>query len=556
MPIKIEGGGSMKDKDKTKEHLIEEVLREMPDAVMLTDKEGIIQQWAGKSERIFGYNADEAVGKPFHFFYRPDIKEKAIADLVCAIQEIGEFFDVIPCLRKDGTEMPVEARAKTVYDQEGNPVGLIGINKDLTRHRRMMARLGRYFSKLEEQVGKRTAELKAANEQLQKEEEKYRSLVEQNLDGIYIVQGNSFKFANKKFLDMLGYTWEELQAINLWDTIAPESMGFFRERNQRKERGEKVPEQYEFRIVRKDGSVLDVEVHVREIEYEGQKSYQGCIRDITERKQSEKALLKTEKKLQGLIKHLPEGVCLLDEEHHLALANPAAQEYLSVLAKVAVGEVVSHIGGHAVEEVLATENGRLYEIRIEEPSKRIFEVGARPITEEATGTGWVVMIREVTQQREIQEKAGQQDRLAAVGQLAAGIAHDFNNMLTVMMGSAQILEMKPDIPDYAKEDLKSIFSQGQRAAQLIRQVLDFSRKTVAQKQRVNLIPFLKETVELLERALPETIRITTDFKGMDFIVEANLTQLQQVLTNLSVNARDACWRRAAKWSFASPVEAG
>ena len=141
--------------------------------------------------------------------------------------------------------------------------------------------------------------------------------------------------------------------------------------------------------------------------------------------------------------------------------------------------------------------------------------------------------------RESEERAQQQDKLASVGQLAAGIAHDFNNMLTVMMGNAQLLEMSSDIPDSAKKNLGSIVSQGRRAAQLIQQILDFSRKSVVQRQSVDLVPFLKETVKLLERTLPENIRIVSDFGEGEFIVEASLTQLQQVITNLAVNAQHA-----------------
>ena len=94
---------------------------------------------------------------------------------------------------------------------------------------------------------------------------------------------------------MLGYTLEELKTVDALDTMAPEDIGFFRDRRQRKERGEAVPEQYEFKIVRKDGSILDVETHVREIVYEGHLAFQGCIRDITERKQMEQQLVQTER---------------------------------------------------------------------------------------------------------------------------------------------------------------------------------------------------------------------------------------------------------------------
>ena len=138
-----------------------------------------------------------------------------------------------------------------------------------------------------------------------------------------------------------------------------------------------------------------------------------------------------------------------------------------------------------------------------------------------------------------QKQMHQQERLAAVGQLAAGIAHDFNNMLSVIMGLAQILDRQENVPDAIKKDARVIFSQGERAAQLIRQILDFSRQTEADRQPMDLAPFLKEIGKLLDRTLPETIRVQVVCSGETFHVEGNLTQLQQVITNLAVNARDA-----------------
>lgn len=138
-----------------------------------------------------------------------------------------------------------------------------------------------------------------------------------------------------------------------------------------------------------------------------------------------------------------------------------------------------------------------------------------------------------------QKQILRQERLAAVGQLTAGIAHDFNNLLTVMNGFAQLLKVSEDTPDSIKDMLGTISSQGERAAQLIRQILDFSRTAVAETQTANLVPVLKEVVKLFDRTLSETIEIKTKFGKEDYLVDINLTQFYQVMTNLSVNAKDA-----------------
>ena len=150
-------------------HLSDRILEQMPDAILFMDGEGTIQRWTGKAERIFGYPADEAVGRPFHFLFRPDVRERATADFIDAIQMADEFFGEIPCSRKDGSEAPVEMTASKICDRNGRPIGLVGIGKDLTGRKRQRKTLGKYQNALEQQAEKRTSALRAANERLQME---------------------------------------------------------------------------------------------------------------------------------------------------------------------------------------------------------------------------------------------------------------------------------------------------------------------------------------------------------------------------------------------------
>jgi signal transduction histidine kinase len=133
----------------------------------------------------------------------------------------------------------------------------------------------------------------------------------------------------------------------------------------------------------------------------------------------------------------------------------------------------------------------------------------------------------------------QQERLAAVGQLAAGIAHDFNNILTTMLGYAELLRMSPDIPEAVQADLEKIVASGQRAAYLVRQILDFSHKSIRRPKQLDLGPFIKEIVKFLEQTLPETIQLSLEIEPGDYLIEADPIQIQQMLTNLVLNAKDA-----------------
>ena len=141
--------------------------------------------------------------------------------------------------------------------------------------------------------------------------------------------------------------------------------------------------------------------------------------------------------------------------------------------------------------------------------------------------------------KETQEKIVQQERLAAVGQLAAGIAHDFNNILTSILGFAELLQMSPDTPPLIRADLTHIVASGQRAAHLVRQILDFTRKSIRRPQPLELTPFVKEIVKFLGRTIPENIELNLEIEPGVYLVEVDPAQFQQMLTNLVLNARDA-----------------
>jgi two-component system cell cycle sensor histidine kinase/response regulator CckA len=156
----------------------------------------------------------------------------------------------------------------------------------------------------------------------------------------------------------------------------------------------------------------------------------------------------------------------------------------------------------------------------------------------------VLVIRDVTQEREIQQRAQQQEHLAALGQLAAGIAHDFNNIMAVIVLYARITSRNQSLPDNARKRLEIIAQQAEQATNLIQQILDFSRRSVLERRPVDLLSLVKEQVKLLERTLPEDVEIDLIYEADDqatslFVVNADPTRVQQMIMNLAVNARDA-----------------
>jgi PAS domain S-box-containing protein len=247
--------------------------------------------------------------------------------------------------------------------------------------------------------------------------------------------------------------------------------------------------------------------------------------------------------VQQIIETVPDGMIMLDADKRILLTNPTAEEFLPLLTEATVGEVLLELGGRQFDELLKppAEGTHSHEVKIKQPQFHIFEIEPQRIEGGLETGGWVVVLRDVTEERLAQERAQQQQRMAAVGQLAAGIAHDFNNILTSIIGFAELMRSDEILSHTSMRDVEQIIRQGHRAANLIRQILDFSRKSIIERRTINLTSFLKETVKLLERTIPENIRIVLDMQLGDrtCLLNADLTQIQQALTNLAVNARDA-----------------
>ncbi len=249
-----------------------------------------------------------------------------------------------------------------------------------------------------------------------------------------------------------------------------------------------------------------------------------------------------------VMRSVQDGILLLDDEQRLLEANPAGHEYLALLGDFkpagSLGQQdqmekarLARLGDHPLTHLLTPPpGGGWHGIR---RNGRFFEALAHPLAPGPTARGWVLMVRDVTRQREAQEQLQRQERLAAVGQLAAGIAHDFNNLMGVILLQTQLLNRSVSLTPRERERLSVIQQQGRHAAALVGQILDFSRRAVLERQPLDLLPICKEQVKLLQRTLPEHIHIELTDEGGEYVVLADPTRMQQIVMNLAINARDA-----------------
>ncbi len=477
---------------------------------------------------MLGYSREELLGMTIaDIDASPD--DAATAATMRALQEGKDWLFLRLHTARDGRHIPVEVHARlSVY--RGKPA-IFATVRDITERLRV------------------EAEQQKAEAALKRSDATLRSIFSAASIGIGLTVGNRILAqVNDRICEMTGYTRDELigQSARI---LYPTDEDFeYVGREKYRQIHERGIGTVETRWRRKDGRVIDVWLSSTLLDpYDSTSGITFTALDITERKRAEqereqllRQVQEQTRQMQQLMDAVPEGVLLLDSELQLLLCNPSATTYLPILTGIPVwgrGQKLTQLGGHPVAELLSLPPRQLWHEVSEK--QRHFQVVARPVGSGPVTGGWVLIIRDVTEEYAFRETVQRQDRLATVGQLAAGIAHDFNNILAGIVLYSQISLRMPDLPPQLQERLKVIADQAHRAADLINQILDFSRSTVLDRLPLDLIPLLKEQVKLWQRTLPENIQVVFTYGPDGYIVNADPTRMQQVFMNLVVNARDA-----------------
>ncbi len=265
---------------------------------------------------------------------------------------------------------------------------------------------------------------KRDEEALRTSEEKYRQVVENAHDAIFIAQDGLIKFPNSRLAEISGYSVEELTRRPFLEFVHPDDRELVATQHHRRMQGEEVPHTYSFRAVNKWGNTVWAELSAVLLEWEGRPATLNFLRDIT-----------LQKKLESQLVHA--------------------------------------------------------------------------------------------------------QKMEAVGTLAGGIAHDFNNILQAVQGYAELLLLSTGEGDPGYRELKEISRAAKRGGELTQQLLTFSRKVESKLQPVDLNQIIEAVRQLLERTIPRMIQIEVHLTGSLHPVEADASQIEQILMNLAVNARDA-----------------
>ena len=278
----------------------------------------------------------------------------------------------------------------------------------------------------------------------------------------------------------------------------------------------------------------------------------GAFVDISERKRQESALLESERRFEAFMQALPGGAFLKDADFRYVYYNQTAQFWKAFKHEPVVGKSDAEIFPHEIANVLEQSDRKVLEDGVRVAWVRTFEFEGGQSTLLTTkfpvldhsGKPYMIggVLIDITEQRRLEEQLRQSQKMEAIGRLAGGVAHDFNNLLTIISGYAHMLEagfsqgrVASSFPDFANEIIKA----SERAAALTGQLLVFSRKQVIQPVVLNLVETVQGLSKMLRRTLGENIEITIEVPRLPCYVKADSGQMEQLILNLAIHARDA-----------------
>jgi len=514
------------------------------DVIYSVDPELKITNISSSVERVLGYKPEELIGRSFQELnlLAPEYLEQAASDTMHVLGGERITSAVYQFIARDGIKKWGDVSGAPLI-RDGQIVALISVARDIT-------------------------ERKQAEEALQESEERYRSLFEQSNDAIIIHElSGQILEVNQRTYEMLGYDQEQFHRMTI-PMLHPRiefgaSVKAFQETRSQ---GYTL---FESQFERADGTPIDVEISSSIID-KANGIVQGIIRDITERKQAEVLMSKSNALLTSVINQAPFAIHILEGEFsniNVVIENAESARIMGEVVEGRTGidadtpEMLTtrffSIDGKQEIPLSRMPGPRAFRGEVVTNEEFIFqhsngtqimvEAGASPVYDANNQIIAVAVVFQDITKRKKAEKEREQltnqltqsQKMEAVGTLAGGIAHDFNNILGAVILLSELSLLETHESSSLHRHIEKILEAGMRAKDLVKQILAFSRKRDQERIPMSITPIINEALKLLRSSLPSTIKINHHMKKDLGLIQGDPTQIHQVVMNLCTNAEHA-----------------
>lgn len=498
------------------------------DAVFVKDRQGRYVMINSRGARLAGRTVQDFIGRDDTQVFPPE-DARRIMEHDRQVMDSGQSATFEETVLVHGTPRIFRTMKNVYRDRQGRVIGLIGTAQDLTDHRQ-------------------------AEQTVREGEARYRAILGSALDCIIMMdhEGRILEF-NGSAEATFGYARDEVVGKPMAELLVPAA---YRERHRQgvaRYLQAGVPgiigRRVELTAMRADGSEFPIELTVIAIGEGPRPLFTAFIRDITERRRSEQAVLESEARLRAFMENSPAVMFLKDGEGRYLQVNSQFEQRFRLGRRDVLGRTDA--------EIFSAEQAALFR-------RHDLEVAGsgRPLIFEEAGpgegglrtgiayrfplrdlhgaiyaTGGIIV--DITERKQLEEQYRQSQKMEAIGLLAGGIAHDFNNMLTVIRGHTELMLSRLHKDDVMRGELQEIMGASDRAASLTSQLLAFSRRQHLQLQVLELNAVVTALDSMLRRLIAEDIRLVLQLDPKPSMVKADRGQIEQVLMNLVVNARDA-----------------